>query len=171
MAGDDLGHHLTLGHGAVRQHRLAGHVADGIDSAHGRLAFLIDTNERSFHIEHQLFQSPALRDRPAADRDEDLVGRQGRFRTILRLDQQCTARLRQAARLGAGHHVDAEGFQSLGDGPGQFGIVLRQDTLLSLDDADLRAHLGEGGPELEADITASDDDEAVRHGGQRQRLG
>ena len=42
VAGDDLGHHLALRHGAVRQHRLAGDVADGEDAAHRGAALVVD---------------------------------------------------------------------------------------------------------------------------------
>ena len=40
--GDDLGHHLALRRCPVGQHRLAGHVADGVDAAHRGAALVID---------------------------------------------------------------------------------------------------------------------------------
>ena len=52
-----------------------------------------------------------------------------------------------------------------------FGVVLRQDAGLRLDHRDLRAHLGEGRAELQADISAADDHELLRNARQRQRLG
>jgi hypothetical protein len=75
QAGCDLGHHLALRHGAMRQHRLAGDVADGVDAAHRGLAALADADEAAVHVEHEFFEAEAAVDGRAADRDEDLVRR------------------------------------------------------------------------------------------------
>ncbi|MCY1304463.1 hypothetical protein D9M70_542200 [compost metagenome] len=74
MAGDDLRHHFALRHGAVRQHRLAGDVADRVDAAHGRPALVVDADEAAGAVEVDLLQAEAFGHRLAADGDENLFG-------------------------------------------------------------------------------------------------
>src|SRR5690606_39788680 len=59
-AGNDLRHHLALRHGAMGQHRLAGHVADGVDAAHGGAAALVNPDETPIHIQPDFAQAPAI---------------------------------------------------------------------------------------------------------------
>ena len=60
VAGDDLGDHLALRHGAVREHRLAGHVADRVDAAHRGAALVVDADERAVAVEVDLLEPPAV---------------------------------------------------------------------------------------------------------------
>ena len=60
LAGDDLGHHLALRHGPMRQHRLAGDVADGVDAAHRGAALVVDPDELAVHVEVELLEPPAV---------------------------------------------------------------------------------------------------------------
>ena len=180
----DLGHHLALGHGAVREHRLAGHVADGIDAAHRGLALVVDADEAPIHVEDQLLDAPPGRGRLPADRDEDPAGRKPDLRAVGALDEEAAlrrrrtlprtgralSRLQQPPRPGAGDHLDPEVLQTLRDRLGQVPIVERKDLRQGLDDADLGPELREGGAELQADITRSDHDEPVGHVVERQRL-
>ena len=79
LAGDDFGDHLRLRRCLVREHRLADQIADGPDILDGRLALIVNLDEGPFHINRHLLQAPAFRFRPAANGDEDLVGRDLRF--------------------------------------------------------------------------------------------
>ncbi len=171
MARDDLGHHLALRHGAVRQHRLAGDVADGEDSAHRGAALVVDADEFARHIEVDLLQPPARGERLAADRDQDLVGRDLGVLALDRLDQQRVALGRQTFGVGAGHHLDTELAEPLQHRPCQLGVILRQHARQGLDHGHLGAHLGERHAELQPDIAAADHGELFRHIAQRQRLG
>ena len=173
VAGDDLGHHLALRHGAVGQHRLAGHVADGEDAAHGGAALLVDADEGAVHVEHQLLAAPALGQRPAADRDQHLVGRQSCARR--RPPSPSTSAPPFARQAPWPWRPVSTSMPSAskrrGDRPGQFGVVERQDAVHRLDDRHLRAQLGEGGAELQPDIAAADHHQPLRQRGQRQRVG
>ena len=76
LAGDDLGDHLALRHGAVRQHRLAGQVADRPDVAHRRARIARRSRTKApfiVEVEPARGRSPAVRGAPA-DGDQDLVG-------------------------------------------------------------------------------------------------
>ena len=61
VAGDDLGDHLALRHGPVRQHRLAGDVADGVDAAHRGAALVVDADERAVAVEVESPRAPSRR--------------------------------------------------------------------------------------------------------------
>ena len=75
VAGDDLGDHLALRHGAMREHRLAGEVADRPDVAHRRRAALVDLHEAAVHGEVERARGRSRRQPGApAGGDEDLVG-------------------------------------------------------------------------------------------------
>ena len=95
VAGDDLGHHFALRHRPMRQHRLAGDVADGEDAAHRGAALVVDADEFSAHVEVDLLEAPAFGHRLAPDRDQDLVGRDLGALAVRRLDQQRIALGRQ----------------------------------------------------------------------------
>ena len=117
-------------------------------------------------------QAPAFGERPPADGDEHLVGRQMPARRRPRSRPAAPCRRRRARSPCAPvMHLDAELGQPARHRPGQLGVVERQDAVLGLDHRDLGAELGEGGAELEPDIAGADDDQPFRHLGQRQRLG
>ena len=61
VAGDDLGDHLALGHGAVREHRLAGDVADGVDAAHRGAALVVDADEGAVAVGVESPRAPSRR--------------------------------------------------------------------------------------------------------------
>ena len=170
VAGDDLGHHLALRHGAMGQHRLAGDVAYGEDAAHRGAALVVHADGAAGHVEVDLLQPPALRRRPAADGDQHVIGGQALVAGA-RLDQQRVLLRRQALRLRPGHHRDAQFLQPLGDGLRQLGVVERQDAVGRLDHRHLGAHLGEGGAELQPDIAAADHGQRLGQLRQRQRPG
>ena len=98
----DLGDHLALRHRPVRQHGLAGHVADGEDAAHGGAALVVDAEVRAVAVEVELLEPPAFDGGPAADGDEDLVGLEPHFVAVRRLDRERRAAGGEAPRLGAG---------------------------------------------------------------------
>ena len=79
-ARDDLGHHLALRRRPMRQHRLAGHVADGIDAMHRGAASVIDLDGPPVHIEVEGLEPPAAGSWLTADGDQDFVGGERRSR-------------------------------------------------------------------------------------------
>ena len=78
VAGDDLGDDLGLVRRLVRQHRLAGHVADGVDAGHVGAQLAIGRHEAALDLHAQLLEPQALGVRAAADGDQHLVGLDGR---------------------------------------------------------------------------------------------
>jgi hypothetical protein len=131
---DDLRHHLALRHRPVSQHRLAGHVADGVDAAHGRPAPVVDPNEPAVAIQIDLLEAPPLVARLAA--------------TVTRILSAATLREGTPA-LSSATSPPARPFtvvpvrtstpssrSRLATGPRQLGIVLRQDPVLRFDDRD-----------------------------------
>jgi hypothetical protein len=87
-SGNDLGHHLALRHGAVRQHRLAGQVADRPDIAHRGGAALVNADERSIHVEVELIEAEALRAGAAAHRHQNAVRDDASLLALDQIDQQ-----------------------------------------------------------------------------------
>ena len=59
MAGDDLGDHLALRRGLVRQHRLADQVADRPHILHRRAALIVDFDEGPVPVEIDILKAPA----------------------------------------------------------------------------------------------------------------
>ena len=125
MAGDDLRHHLALRRRPVGEHRLAGHVADRIDPAHGGAASLVDADRPSLHVEIDLLEPPARGRRLAPDRDQDLVGRDLAFATVFGLDGELAVLSRQSLGPGAGDDLDPEFVEMPNDGLSQLPVVER----------------------------------------------
>src|SRR5271170_8314204 len=168
---DDLGYHFALRHRAMREHGFARGVADRVDPTHRGSAFIDDAQEPTVHVQHEFLASPAVEDRPAADGDENPVRGEANFLMARILHQQGVRLRRQPFRLGPDQHLDAQRVEPPRDGAGQLGVVLRENRRLGFDDGDLGAHLGEGGPQFQADIAGADDDDASRNLAEREGLG
>src|SRR5262249_59217824 len=77
--GDGLGGHLALAHRTMREHRLAGRVADGTDARICRRAARVDLDEAARVLPGARgLQTKTLRERTAADGDERAVERRPR---------------------------------------------------------------------------------------------
>ena len=74
LAGDHLGDDHALALALVREHRRAGHVADGVDALGGRLHPLVDLDEAAVgELDAGLLEPDVLDVRRAAGGDEHLV--------------------------------------------------------------------------------------------------
>ena len=130
VAGDDLGDHLGLVRGLVRQHRLAGDVADGVDAGHVGAQALVDGDEAALDLDADLVEAEALGVGAAADGDQDLVGLERRVLAAATLDGHggAPALLGPGLGLGAGHHLDAQLLELARDHLDDLGIVARRGS-------------------------------------------
>ena len=175
VPGDHLGDDLGLARGLVRQHRLAGDVADGVDAGDVGAQPAVDGDEAALDLHAHLLQAEALAVRAPADGDQHLVGveRRASLPPTSRRDRPPRARPSRLHDLAlapvitstpqllqlARHHLH------------DLGIVAGQDRGQRLDDRDLRAELRVERADLEADVAAADDQKALRHRAKRQRAG
>ena len=169
LAGDDLGDHRALRHRLVRQHRLADQIADRPDVAHRGRHWSSTLTNGPGHVERHLLEAPALDQRPAADRDEDLVGGE-RERAAGGLDREAALAV-EPGDLGAEMQLDPGAAEPAPHRPGQRLVIARQDAVGGLDDGHRGAELPEGDAELQADIAGADHRQPLRQLPQRQRLG
>ena len=174
MTGNDFGHHLTLRRCLVGQQRLADDIADGEDTAHAGAALVVDLDEFSaLEVEPHVFQTPAFKAGLAADRNEDLVGGDGLFRTLRVFigENGLAALFGDALGLAGEVHIDLVLLQPHGDRTGDLLVIERQDAIRGFDEGDLGAQLAEGDAQFEADIAGTDHDQLLRQLGQIKRIG
>ena len=153
-AADQLGHHLALRHGPMRQHGFSGHIADGINAAHRCAALGIDADEWPLPVKSQFGQPRRLAARTPPDGDQHLFGRDLFGAVVTRNAQRALGRQPACANAGADPHAQLG--QARHDRAGQLGVILRENTVRRLDHGDPRAQLGEGGAQLQADVAAAD---------------
>ena len=171
FARDDLGDHFALRHRAMRQHRLAGDVADRVDAAHRGAALVVDAEEFSVHVEHEFLASPAVDDRLAPDGDEDLVGGEPNSWWPEVSTSKASAFAVSPFALAPTSVLTPSASSRFATGRVSSASYCGRMRRLGLDDGDLGAHLGEGGAEFQADIAAADDDQPAGDLAERQRLG
>src|SRR5262245_46248915 len=112
----------------MRQHRLASHVADRIDSAHRGAALVVDTDEVAVSVQVEFLKAPAVDGGLSPDGDEDLIGLKPGFAAVCGLNRERLTAGSYASRPSTAQDAYAKHVQFLCDGPRELGIVLGQDA-------------------------------------------
>ena len=173
MASDDLGNHLALRRGLVRQHGFANEVTNRPDIAHGCPALVINLDEAAIHVHGHGLKPPTLRMGLASDGDENLVRRDGKRLSFGRFNGKGRPALSGLSSLGLcaqvqGYTIAIEPAPHRCD---QLGIIKWQDLRLGFHDRHLRAQLRKRDTKLKPDIARPDHRKARRQDIKRQRLG
>ena len=173
FAQQGLDGHLALVRGLVRQHRLAGHVADGQDVRIGGALVLVGDDETLFiQFDVGVFQPDAGAVGTPADCDQhaaELLGAPAIGAVELNFDG--IAPLGERRDFGFQIDVGKNLLQPCVERFDEVAVAKWQQGGRHLDHAHLRAELGVDGAHLQADVAAADDQQTVRHVGQRQRAG
>ena len=148
--------------GRVRQHQLAGDVADGVDAVDVGTATLVDGDGAAIGLDPRLVESVALEARGEPDRLEHLVGLDDLFLAVLADgDLDLVARVLDLLDLGLQQHLHAEVLVVLGQLLGDLGVLGRHHPVEELHDGDVDAEVGHHVGELDADgARARDHDRA-----------
>jgi hypothetical protein len=156
----------------VRQHGLAGHVADGEDIGHAGAHLAIHGDEAAGGLDARDFEADILDVGPAAHGHQDLV-RLDVDGTALALDGQhrAVALFDDALGLGAKQDFHAELLCLARDHLHALGIAARQHGGQGFDEGDLAAQLGVQCSDLHADVAGAHHHQASGQFGERQRAG
>src|SRR6185437_14867024 len=175
VTGDHLGHHLRLVRRLVGQHRLPRDVADGVDAGDVGAELAIDGDEAALDLDADLLEAEPFGVRAAPDRDQHLVGLDRLWRPTFAADLDgdggAPPLLGPRFGLGAGHHLDPQLLELARDELDDLRVVPRQDVRQRLDDRHLGAELGVERPDLDPDVPAADDHEALGDRGEIERAG
>jgi hypothetical protein len=134
-------------------------------------ALAVHLHGAAVHVQQQRLQAPAGGVRLAADRHQDLVGRQVHRLARGVLHVQRVAQVIETVHRMAQVQLDAQLVDRRENGPGQFLVIGRQDAILRLHDEHLGAQLAVRHAQLEADVAGADHRQRRRHLGEGERLG
>ena len=148
----------------VREHRLAGDVADGVDVRHGRAALRVDGDEAARrHLDAGGLDARDVAVGLAADRHEHLVEHlRLRLDVAFEGDVHAVGLLHHADDLRARQHLLADGLDAPPEHVDEVAVGARQQPVEHLDDGDLRAEGRVDRAQFEADVAAADDEQARR---------
>ena len=165
---DRLGRDDALGLRGVRQHHLAGAVADGVDVGDVGAHLVVDGDGATLGERHAgVLEAVALGARGEADGREETVGLQHLLSAALRGadgDAHAGAGVLDRLDLRGGQHLDAELLVRLGELGRHVGVLGGHHAVEVLDDGDVRPELAQHVRELGADGAGATDDDGPRNG-------
>jgi hypothetical protein len=148
----------------VRQHGLAGDVADGKHRRLGCAALRVRLNEPSLIDLHRgLFESGNFRVRPPADGDKDAIEQLLTGRIALESDLDAAPSVCHLYDLRIHHDPGEQLVEALLQHVHQIAIGARQQAAGHLDNGHFAAERGVDGAELETDVAAADDEQRLRN--------
>src|SRR5450631_1508978 len=172
LAGDDLCRNFAFARALVRQHGLAGHVADGKDRGDVGAHFAIDRDETADRFDARDFQAKVLDVGSATDGDQNLVGLQlDGFAVALDGEYGVAALFGHALGFRADEDVDPELLRLARNHLHALGVAARQDAGQRFDESNLAAELRVEGSDFHANVAAAHDDQPCRQFAEGQRAG
>ncbi|CDN43100.1 hypothetical protein BN871_CL_00110 [Paenibacillus sp. P22] len=171
LSADDFSRDAAFIHRFVGKRRTGNDIADSEDMRNVRASFVVDFDKAAVrHLDvDEIKAKLSVRVRTASDRYEQVVGRDFLFLVADRVrNGDVLVGLLGAFRHRAGDDVGFFGFELFRHELGHVFVEAGQDGIGSFENRHLRAELAVHLAQLDADVAAADDDEALRNLRQRQ---